>query len=642
MKVNLLLYTFLLSCATGPCKKSDIHRSRIESWITDRDLSTVVRLSFPSSKCCNVFFDDSIEDSETLFRRFRSVYPYEYLLKRSVHECNGYLLLGANDEQIGKSLDGVPLLWKTEILIIVSNNVSNNSSILNDSLYGIANVNIVSMSGIWSLSENYLKPRIFNKLDRYEELVHDYNNFDLRGRELQICTIFRPPMTYLNRTVNKTIDSVQADVYATNNDLQWDGIEVQLLLTIAKKLNFTFTVRYPEGNTRYGAPHNATLWKGGLIAMADIAFAGIWMTQLHRKFVDLSEPWHVLYIYFLVPRPRRTTSFWALVKPFAGKIWASLGALFLLAALYLYARAWIDSKFPKRFRSFFVGLIDLIGCFLSSSVPSTTANNKLPILLWQTAGWLIITAYCSSLAAKLATSQYENRIDTIEQFLAANLSWGNMGEPPPFRDYFDLTNPYSAQLPSKYRTVNNVAQLKKLITDGHYAIPGKIVDNYFFPDHDVPNNDLKMYATELQIDERIGGTFQCSFRAPAVASEAGEQGKCIDRCNHRIQIILLLKQTGITVWHLRSVIRRRTSYSLREVREEHDGYDGSVQVLGLTPLAAGFSLLLVGSFLATFMFYLEVKRVVASTYVRQVLRRVTNESRCLVRRRNRHRNDIVQ
>lgn len=109
-----------------------------------------------------------------------------------------------------------------------------------------------------------------------------------------------------------------------------------------------------------------------------------------------------------------------------------------------------------------------------------------------------------------------------------------------------------------------------------------------------------------------------------------------------LQIILLLKQTGITVWHLRSVIRRRTSYSLREVREEHDGYDGSVQVLGLTPLAAGFSLLLVGSFLATFVFYLEVKRVVASTYVRQVLRRVTNESRCLVRRRNRHRNDIVQ
>lgn len=45
-----------------------------------------------------------------------------------------------------------------------------------------------------------------------------------------------------------------------------------------------------------------------------------------------------------------------------------------------------------------------------------------------------------------------------------------------------------------------------------------------------------MYATELQIDERIGGTFQCSFRAPAVASEAGEQGKCIDRCNHRIQV----------------------------------------------------------------------------------------------------------
>lgn len=27
----------------------------------------------------------------------------------------------------------------------------------------------------------------------------------------------------------------------------------------------------------------------------------------------------------------------------------------------------------------------------------------------------------------------------MEQFLAANLTWGKMGQVPPFRDYFDLT-----------------------------------------------------------------------------------------------------------------------------------------------------------------------------------------------------------
>lgn len=55
---------------------------------------------------------------------------------------------------------------KKEILIVVNNNVSDDSSIFDGSLYEDANVNVVSLSGIWKLSENYLKPRVFTKLER--------------------------------------------------------------------------------------------------------------------------------------------------------------------------------------------------------------------------------------------------------------------------------------------------------------------------------------------------------------------------------------------------------------------------------------------------------------------------------------------
>lgn len=58
------------------------------------------------------------------------------------------------------------LLWNTEILIIVNNDISNDSNILDNSIYGIASVNIISMSGIWKLSDNYLNPRVFAKLDK--------------------------------------------------------------------------------------------------------------------------------------------------------------------------------------------------------------------------------------------------------------------------------------------------------------------------------------------------------------------------------------------------------------------------------------------------------------------------------------------
>lgn len=44
-------------------------------------------------------------------------------------------------------------------------------------------------------------------------------------------------------------------------------------------------------------------------------------------------------------------------------------------------------------------------------MPKTVVPNRVEILLWQTVGWLIIAAYCSSLAARLATWEYERRYE---------------------------------------------------------------------------------------------------------------------------------------------------------------------------------------------------------------------------------------
>ncbi|XP_043265540.1 ionotropic receptor 21a [Colletes gigas] len=612
---GLLLYALVLSAASSLDAKNDILDSATESWITDDDFAKIVRFSLPFSRCCNVLFDGSMGDTEVLFRQFRSVYPYEYLLKQSTYDCNGYLLLGSSDEEIRKSLDKIPsLLWNTEILILVNNNVSNNSSLLDYSSYGIANVIIVSVSGIWRLSENYLKPRIFNKHDRYDGLKHEYDNFNFRGREMQVCSVHRPPFTFFNRTINKVINGVQANVFVHDTDLQRDGIEMQLFLIMAEKLNFTWTIRKPEGNTPYGERFNATAWDGGMIGMihekkVDMAFGGIWIIHDQNEFVHLSEPWYQLVVNFLVPRPRPRTSFWALTRPFSGKVWSLLASLLLLQSLYMYGRAQIDSKFPKRFRNFLVSLIDLIGTFLSSSVPPTTTNNKLGILLWQTAGWLIISVYCSSLAARLATLEYENRIDTTEQFLAANLTWGRINQPPPFRDYFDLTDDYAVQLPKRFRNLKNAEELNKLITDGNFAILGKIVDNCFFPDDSIPNDKLKNFRLMRQ---SVGRFYAAVAIQPWLLMPVN-------------RMVLLLKQTGIANWHMRNVIRRRSSYNLRDVFVEHDGYDGSVQVLGLRPLAAGFSLLVVGSSIAALVFYLELKRAAGSTSIYRVLRSIAGK-----------------
>ncbi|XP_026674622.1 uncharacterized protein LOC108631409 isoform X2 [Ceratina calcarata] len=473
--------------------------------------------------------------------------------------------------------------------------VSSDSAILNNTIYGIANVNVVSRSEIWKLSENYIKPRAFIKLDRYEQMHQNYINF--RGKELQVCSTYKPPMTFFNRTIKKMIDGAEEEVFAMDSDSDWDGIEMHLFLAVAKKLNFTWTIRKPKGNYTYGRRFNETVWEGGIIQLlterkVDIAFANIFITLDQYSFVDMS-PWYEIYIHFLVPRPRRTTSFWALTRPFTAQVWYLLATVLLLHSLYTYIRTKIDPQFAKQFQNFLIILIDLIGYLLSSLVPKVPTTNKLQILLWRTAGWLIITAYCSSLAARLSSWDYEPRIDTVEQFIQANLTWTRSGEPPPFEDFFNLKDPYAAQLPNKYYHIDNESQIQMIIAQGNYALLGNTIDTWFFPTNYVPNEELKNYRLMRQ----SLGHYHNAFAV---------QPWLLKPIN---MIMLLLRETGITNWHLRDVIRRRNSYYLRQVLVEHDKYDGSVQVLGLTPLGAGFSLLLIGLSIATFVFYLEIRRI---------------------------------
>lgn len=39
----------------------------------------------------------------------------------------------------------------------------------------------------------------------------------MRGRTLRVSTFYRPPVTYLERTVNKTINGIEEEVFLADN-----------------------------------------------------------------------------------------------------------------------------------------------------------------------------------------------------------------------------------------------------------------------------------------------------------------------------------------------------------------------------------------------------------------------------------------
>ncbi|XP_046605757.1 uncharacterized protein LOC124298149 isoform X2 [Neodiprion virginianus] len=516
-----------------------------KSWISETDYRTMLKESFPFARCCNVIINDTFHELEQSLNDFLREYSYPYIILQSTYDCQGYLLISSTEENLLWALSKVPsTISTTEILIIYDSDLLANSRLFNGSIYNNANVNLVTVSGIWSLSENFLQPRNFEEIERYTDLRFKNGLSNFKGRELQIASYYNPPMMYLKRTVKKTVNGIQAEIFLTDNDSERDGIELRMFMLIAERLNFTWSIRSPPGQYKVGRLTDNNTWEGGMISQllakeVDLAFGGIWLKADHNMLTNLTGPWGLLEIKFLVPRPKPFTSFLALTKPFTPLVWTSVILTLLWQTCYMTIRARVKpQESTKRFRRFSYTCMELVGRLIGVWMPRRISGVKIQLQFWQIAGLVLVTAYCSSLAATLTGTEYEERIDTVKQFVEAGLTWGREGPLPTFNEYVNLNN---------YRLMMNP-------TAGYYL---------------------------------------CFAMQPWL----------VDKVN---MMMLRAIETGFKSFYLKDVIHRRASSSLREVLVEHDKNNGTTIPLALTPMTSGFVMLTVGLTVASVVFLFEL------------------------------------
>ncbi|THK32956.1 glutamate receptor ionotropic, delta-2 [Diachasma alloeum] len=566
-------------------------------WLNDRDFEMMIKYSYHFSTCCNIFVNGTTRDIGTLFNLFIKIYQYEYTTGSIEYGCRGFFLLGSTGETLALAVGRVPTaVSTTEILIVVDADLRDDSPLLNVSLFQHSNVNIIARSGNWTLSENFLQPRMFKKVHRSSQMRHKTGIVDLEGRRLQVTTSNIAPFSYLSTTVNRTVNGIQGQFFVANDERELDGVEVKLFLIMAEKLNFTWMMRKPNGPYRHGRP-NGTSWNGGMIGQlyrkeVDLAFGEVWLEYEKSQYVNLSVPWYEVWINFLVPRPKPTENVWALAKPFRLNVWVAVIAIVILESIAVWGKARINSKLPPRFRSYVNTLIEVIGRLVGTWAPRKTQGIRIQLQFWHFAGLLVVTAYSSSLAARLTTPDYEPRIDTIAQFVKANLTWGRERTPPNYRHYFDLNDPYAKQLSNGFLIETSQEDRQSKILEGNYAIIGKISHSIFFPEVNVCNSDLANYRVMRESTAK----FFISFGAQSWLVPS------IDTMMRR------LTETGLVEYHLRDVIRRRVNGSLRDVFIEHDGENtNGPRALKLKPLGAAFIILLAGYVVATIILYFELK-----------------------------------
>ncbi|XP_023317155.1 glutamate receptor U1-like [Trichogramma pretiosum] len=419
---------------------------------------------------------------------------------------------------------------------------------------------------------------------------------NFQGKELQVATYFNPPLCYLKSTTKRTINGIEADVFLADSKRELDGIELQLFLILAEALNFTYVLRKPRGRYNHGRKFNDTDWNGGMIGQlyygeVDLAFGGIWISLDNNEFVALSEPWSQTRIHFLVPRPRSYSNVWALARPLSPSVWLLLALALLLESVYLRGRALRDPRVPRRYRHLAVSLAESLGRLLGSATARVPPPLRLQFVLWQLVAVVLIACYNSSLSARLTNPDFERRIDTVKQFIDANLSWGRESTPPQFEEYFNLEDEYAKQLPSRFVLEDSVHNRTQRLLQGNYAVIGKVIGDVYYPENFVTAVALQRLRVMREI---LGQFYLCFALRPRLLRPVNE-------------IMMRLTESGIVLYHMGNVIHRRTGSKLREVFVEYDNidYDRAV-VLTINPLSAAFFILLIGLTMASLVFYAEI------------------------------------
>ncbi|PSN37715.1 hypothetical protein C0J52_36908 [Blattella germanica] len=298
----------------------------------------------------------------------------------------------------------------------------------------------------------YYKGREHRKLSNY------------LGRFVRGITFHCPPLVFATKETRRNSSYIGRRVQR--------GVEMSIFLEIARRLNFTWTLRvFPEYSLWWGHNNN-TDFRGVDVMLAtgqaDVAFGSLWTSSEHQDSVDFSVPWTLQTTSFLVPRSSTLIlGIKRLSTPFQTTVWM---LIFLCIAIVLF----FISIFFRGFEKIQQNQIYhrwLLNDVILTLVAGTSPNTSMRILLWhwQMFCTIMIAGYCSNLVAHLSSPFYNHPLDSIEDLVNAGLSWG-YDFPLPEEQLFDLQNRWHVQFIARFEVETEQSQANDRVKSKTYAV----------------------------------------------------------------------------------------------------------------------------------------------------------------------------
>ncbi|XP_076353788.1 glutamate receptor ionotropic, delta-1-like [Tachypleus tridentatus] len=196
------------------------------------------------------------------------------------------------------------------------------------------------------------------------------------------------------------------------------GLEVGLLDTLAKKLNFRYIIKSPKDN-EWGAKLSNKSWTG-MIGMvhrkeADIAIDSIVVTEERQEAVDFTLPYVYDSVRFVTSAPKVKDRALAIIKPFSWQVWLGVFlSVFMATSVITFTSIIMNTQI--RSTQWANTLWYVMGCLVSQGGKISLYNSysvRLFLAIWWFFAVIFSASYGGTLMSHMTIFTKEQPIDTV-------------------------------------------------------------------------------------------------------------------------------------------------------------------------------------------------------------------------------------
>ncbi|XP_063822067.1 glutamate receptor ionotropic, kainate glr-3 [Ostrinia nubilalis] len=316
-------------------------------------------------------------------------------------------------------------------------------------------------------------------------------------------TLFADKTSNLN---NETLYVVYLDhvpsvvVTKTNDTTKVGGVEIEILNTLAKQMNF---------QPKLYEPQNADLHKWGEIqpngtfsgllgemvsGKADLALGNLQYSPYHLELTDLSNPYTSQCFTFITPEALSDNSWKTLILPFKLNMWIAVlvvllisGSIFYgLARHYMNLQEYIKTHESRNtnekqldtaekpvglylFGEIINSILYTYAMLLVVSLPKLPTGWSIRLLT----GWywlycvLLVVSYRASMTAILANPAPRVTIDTLKELVESKIACGGWGMET--KKFFQESSDDIQTIGQRFETINDPFVAANKVAKGVYA-----------------------------------------------------------------------------------------------------------------------------------------------------------------------------